>query len=40
MATLLETWRASAYNPDMPVQKQNMFWANYFNYEKGIMSRS
>ncbi|MGN0369252.1 MAG: SEC-C metal-binding domain-containing protein [Butyrivibrio sp.] len=34
--TLLETWRNTAYNENEDPRKQQMFWANYFNLEKGI----
>lgn len=35
--TLLETWRQAAYeNQNLTKQQYDMFWANYFNLEKGI----
>jgi uncharacterized protein len=34
--SLLETWRNLAYEQEMDDQKYQMFWATYFNYEKGI----
>ena len=34
--SLLENWRNMAYEQNADVQKQQMFWANYFNLEKGI----
>lgn len=34
--TLLENWRNEAYEQETDVNKQQMFWANYFNLEKGI----
>ncbi len=33
---LLDTWRDMAYEQETDPQKQQMFWANYFNLEKGI----
>ena len=33
---LLETWRNMAYDQNQDQQRLQMFWANYFNYEKGI----
>ena len=33
---LLETWRKTAYNENADQRKLQMFWANYFNLEKGI----
>ena len=33
---LLEKWRTTAYNQNEDQQRLQMFWANYFNYEKGI----
>lgn len=34
--TLLETWRGLAYGTGKSQKEMDMFWANYFNYEKGI----
>ena len=34
--TLLETWRNRAYEQETDARAQQMFWVNYFNYEKGI----
>ena len=34
--TLLETWRKKAYDQNEDQRKLQMFWANYFNLEKGI----
>ncbi|MBE5922418.1 MAG: SEC-C domain-containing protein [Lachnospiraceae bacterium] len=34
--TLLETWRESAYQAQRTQRESDMFWANYFNIEKGI----
>ena len=34
--TLLEQWRNSAYEQERDARSEQMFWANYFNYEKGI----
>ncbi len=34
--TLLEKWRKSAYEQETDVRTEQMFWANYFNLEKGI----
>ena len=34
--TLLETWRKQAYEVEMDNRQAQMFWANYFNLEKGI----
>ncbi|MGN0374866.1 MAG: SEC-C metal-binding domain-containing protein [Butyrivibrio sp.] len=34
--TLLETWRKKAYDQNADQRKLQMFWANYFNLEKGI----
>lgn len=34
--TLLERWRNSAYEQERDARSEQMFWANYFNYEKGI----
>ena len=34
--SLLETWRNLAYEQEMDDQKYQMFWATYFNYEKGV----
>lgn len=34
--TLLENWRNTAYEQETDVNRQQMFWANYFNLEKGI----
>lgn len=34
--TLLEQWRKMAYETERTPQNEDMFWANYFNYEKGI----
>ena len=33
---LLETWRKKAYDQNADQQQLQMFWANYFNLEKGI----
>ena len=34
--TILEQWRAMAYNQQEDRNKLQRFWANYFNIEKGI----
>ena len=34
--TILEQWRAIAYNQQADRNKLQRFWANYFNIEKGI----
>ena len=34
--SLLENWRNTAYDQEADARKMQMFWANYFNYEKGI----
>src|SRR5699024_5551442 len=34
--TILEQWRAMAYNQQEDRGKLQRFWANYFNIEKGI----
>lgn len=34
--TLLEQWREMAYDDKKSTQAQQMFWANYFNLEKGV----
>ncbi len=34
--TLLETWRGAAYSVEKTQRESDMFWANYFNIEKGI----
>ncbi len=34
--SLLEDWRNQAYMTQKTPQQDQMFWANYFNYEKGI----
>ncbi len=34
--SLLEQWRMMAYEQQTDARTQEMFWANYFNYEKGI----
>ena len=34
--SLLETWRNLAYEQEMDDQKYQMFWATYFNFEKGV----
>lgn len=34
--SLLTEWRESAYNEDMNQEKGQIFWANYFNLEKGV----
>ncbi|MCM1307964.1 MAG: SEC-C metal-binding domain-containing protein [Butyrivibrio sp.] len=34
--SLLEQWRTMAYEQQTDARTQDMFWANYFNYEKGI----
>ena len=37
---LLEQWRNMAYNHQQLTQQQSdAFWANYFNYEKGIYEK-
>ena len=36
---LLETWRKTAYDQNADQQKLQMFWANYFNYEKEIYEK-
>ncbi len=36
---LLETWRKKAYDQNADQQKLQMFWANYFNYEKEIYEK-
>lgn len=33
---LLEQWRKAAYETEMDNKQAKMFWANYFNLEKGI----
>ncbi len=33
---LLETWRKMAYEQDTTPEKEQMFWASYFNIEQGI----
>ena len=35
--TILEQWRAIAYDQQADRNKLQRFWANYFNIEKGIM---
>jgi hypothetical protein len=37
--TLLETWRKQAYETEMDNKQAQMFWANYFNLEKGIYEK-
>ncbi|BCN30071.1 SEC-C metal-binding domain-containing protein [Anaeromicropila herbilytica] len=34
--SLLEQWREMAYSQDQDQKKEQLFWANYFNIEKGI----
>ena len=34
--SLLTQWRENAYNQDMNTQAGQLFWANYFNLEKGV----
>ena len=34
--TLLENWRQTAYETERDARSEQMFWANYFNQEKGI----
>ena len=34
--TLLEKWRGTAYSAQLTKKQSDMFWANYFNIEKGI----
>ena len=34
--TLLEQWRNLAYEEERTPQASDMFWANYFNLEKGV----
>lgn len=34
--SLLTEWRESAYNQEMDGAQGQMFWANYFNLEKGV----
>ena len=34
--TILEQWRAMAYNQQRTAVSLQRFWANYFNIEKGI----
>lgn len=34
--SLLETWRTQAYEQETDPRTQQMFWAGYFNLEKGI----
>ena len=34
--TLLEQWRDTAYSKEMDKASLQMFWANYFNLEKGV----
>ncbi len=34
--SLLQEWRDYAYAKDMNTQEGQMFWANYFNLEKGV----
>ena len=34
--TILEQWRAIAYDQQADRNKLQRFWANYFNIEKGI----
>ena len=36
MSTLLEQWRAMAYDQKADKGKLQRFWAAYFNTEKGI----
>ncbi len=37
--TLLETWRELAYSQEQSEKDSNLFWANYFNLEKGIYEK-
>lgn len=37
--TLLETWRELAYSQEKSEKESNLFWANYFNIEKGIYEK-
>lgn len=37
--SLLQTWRDMAYDADADKKKLQMFWANYFNIEKGIYEK-
>jgi len=37
--TLLETWRELAYTSHQTQRDSDMFWANYFNIEKGIYEK-
>ncbi|NLZ80979.1 MAG: SEC-C domain-containing protein [Clostridiales bacterium] len=37
--TLLETWRELAYSEEKDEKSSNLFWANYFNDEKGIYEK-
>jgi hypothetical protein len=37
--SLLEQWREYAYNHQETEQQGQMFWANYFNLEKGIYEK-
>lgn len=37
--SLLQEWREHAYNKDMNDRSGQLFWANYFNIEKGIYER-
>ena len=34
--SLLEQWRQEAYNEQAGEKQYQMFWANYFNLEKGF----
>ena len=34
--SLLTQWRENAYNQDMNSKAGQLFWANYFNLEKGV----
>ena len=34
--SFLTQWRENAYNQDMNTQAGQLFWANYFNLEKGV----
>ena len=37
--TILEQWRAMAYNQQEDRGKLQRFWANYFNLEKGVYEK-
>lgn len=36
---LLQTWRELAYEREMSERDSQIFWANYFNIEKGIYEK-